>query len=46
MNLKGNPMLVDTGDKETDRYLCGYYKIGVNNYETVLYKVDQMDSIV
>lgn len=45
LNLRGNPMLVDTGDKETDKYLCGYYKIGVNNYETVLYKVDQMDSL-
>lgn len=40
VSLRSAPMLVDTGDKETDRYLCGYYKIGVNHHETVLYKID------
>ncbi len=40
--LKGCPMLVDTGDRDTDRYLCGYYKIGVSSYETVLYRVDMV----
>ncbi len=40
--LKGSPMLVDTGDRDTDRYLCGYYRIGVNSYETILYRVDMV----
>lgn len=38
--LRGNPMLVDTGDRNTDMYLCGYYKIAVDSHETVLYRVD------
>lgn len=42
-SLKGNPMLVDTGDRNTDRYLCGYYKIGVSSHETVLYRVDMVN---
>lgn len=40
LSLRSAPMLVDTGDRETDRYLHGYYKIGVNRQETVLYKID------
>lgn len=40
LSLRSAPMLADTGEKETDRYLCGYYKIGVSHYESVLYKVD------
>ena len=40
LSLRSAPMLVDTGDRETDRYLRGYYKIGVNRQETVLYKID------
>ena len=44
VSLRSAPMLVDTGDKETDRYLCGYYKIGVNHHETVLYKIDSNSS--
>lgn len=44
LSLRSAPMLVDTGDRETDRYLCGYYKIGVNHHETVLYKIDISNS--
>ena len=40
LSLRSAPMLVDTRDRETDRYLRGYYKIGVNRQETVLYKID------
>ncbi|MEZ3485793.1 MAG: ATP-NAD kinase family protein [Lachnospiraceae bacterium] len=40
--LKGSPMLVDTGDRDMDRYLCGYYRIGVNSRETILYRVDMV----
>lgn len=42
VTLKGNPMLVDTGDRNTDRYLCGHYKIRVSSRETVLYRVDMV----
>lgn len=44
LSLRSAPMLVDTGDRETDRYLRGYYKIGVNRQETVLYKIDISNS--
>lgn len=40
-SLKGNPMLADTGDRDTDEYLCGYYKIWVNSREAVLYRIDR-----
>ena len=33
-------MLVDTGDRETDEYLKGYYKIRFNGRESALYRVD------
>ncbi|MBQ3105980.1 MAG: NAD(+)/NADH kinase, partial [Eggerthellaceae bacterium] len=33
----GSSLLVDTGDEETDRYLCGYYRVLVaGRQETVL----------
>ena len=38
-HLGGKPMLVDTGDRETDEYLKGYYKI--NGRESALYRVDR-----
>lgn len=38
--LAAKPMLVDTGDKDTDKYLAGYYKICAGNYETIVYRVD------
>ena len=33
-HLGGKPMLVDTGDRETDEYLKGYYKIRFNGRES------------
>lgn len=41
--LETRPMLVDTGDVETDRYLSGYYKIQFNAQESALYKVERME---
>lgn len=41
--LEAKPMLVDTGDKETDRYLAGYYRIRLGRHETVVYKVASLD---
>lgn len=40
-HLGGKPMLVDTGDRETDEYLKGYYKIRFNGRESALYRVDR-----
>lgn len=37
--LKGHPMLVDTGDPDTDAYLSGYYKIAFNENESTVYPV-------
>lgn len=37
--LGTRPMLVDTGDLETDRYLAGYYKIRLNAKEEIIYRV-------
>ena len=39
--LGTRPMLVDTGDPETDRYLAGYYKIRFNARESALYRVER-----
>ena len=40
-HLGGKPILVDTGDRETDEYLKGYYKIRFNGRESALYRVDR-----
>ena len=38
--LGGRPMLVDTGDPDTDRYLSGYYRIRLNAKEEIIYRVE------
>lgn len=38
IDLKGRPMLVDTGDEETDKLLSGYYRVIVGYEETYIYK--------
>ena len=39
MNLKGQPLLVDTGDPELDQYLSGHYFVICGYNETYVYKV-------
>ncbi len=38
INLKGRPLLVDTGDENTDKILKGYYKVIVGYDETYVYE--------
>jgi predicted polyphosphate/ATP-dependent NAD kinase len=38
-SLRGRPLLVDTGDAETDSYLCGYYRVVTGYHDTTIYKV-------
>lgn len=38
--LTQRAMYVDTGDRETDEYLRGYYRICFSGYETGIYKID------
>ncbi len=38
IGLKGRPLLVDTGDEETDKVLKGYFKVIVGYDETYVYK--------
>ena len=38
--LGGEPMHVDTGDVDTDRYLRGYYKIIFHDTESAIYQVE------
>jgi predicted polyphosphate/ATP-dependent NAD kinase len=38
-SLKGQPLLVDTGDKATNQLLCDYYKIITGYQEIIVYKV-------
>ena len=33
------PLIVDTGDLETDQYLKGYYKVIVGYEDMIMYKV-------
>jgi len=37
--LRGRPLQIDTGDKETDEKLCGYYRIITGYNEAVIYKI-------
>lgn len=39
MKLRGQPLLVDTGDAELDQYLSGYHYIICDYNETIIYKV-------
>lgn len=38
-SLYGQPLLVDTGDEETDKELSGYYRIITGYRESIIYKV-------
>lgn len=37
--LRGRPLLVDTGDKELDKHLSGYYKVVTGYRERTIYKI-------
>ena len=38
-SLEGRPLLVDTGDGNTDRLLSGYYRIFTSYRDSIIYKV-------
>ena len=38
-SLRGRPLLVDTGDPDTDAYLCGYYRIHTGYRDLTVYRV-------
>ena len=38
-SFQGRPLLVDTGDEETDRHLSDFYKVITGYRESVIYKV-------
>jgi predicted polyphosphate/ATP-dependent NAD kinase len=38
-SLKGQPLLVDTGDKKTDQLLSGYSKVIIGYRDTIVYRV-------
>lgn len=38
-SLNGQPLLIDTGDKQTDKLLSGYSKVIVGYRETIIYRV-------
>lgn len=38
-SLHGQPLLVDTGDREIDRHLSDYYKVITGHRESIVYKV-------
>ena len=39
MKLRGQPLLVDTGDAELDQYLSGYHSVICDYNETIVCKV-------
>jgi len=41
--LAGRPLIVDSGDPELDRDLCGYYKIVTGYHDHVMYQVANPD---
>ncbi len=38
-SLMGQPLLVDTGDKETDQLLSGYSKVIIGYHDSIIYRV-------
>ena len=38
-SLYGRPLLVDTGDRNLDQYLCGYYRVITGYRESIVYRV-------
>ncbi|UCD24512.1 MAG: ATP-NAD kinase family protein [Gemmatimonadota bacterium] len=38
-SLRGKPLLVDTGDEDTDTYLSGYYRVITGYHENTIYRV-------
>ena len=38
-SLEGRPLLVDTGDKNTNRLLSGYYRVFTGYRDSIIYKV-------
>lgn len=38
IGLKGQPLLVDTGDEATDKMIKGYYRVTVGYDETIIYE--------
>ena len=38
-SLRGRPLLVDTGNSDTDAYLCGYYRVVTGYREATVYRV-------
>ena len=40
-SLRGRPLLVDTGDPDTDSYLSGYYRVVTGYRENTIYKVSE-----
>ena len=38
-SLKGQPLLVDTGDKKTDQHLSGYSKVIIGYRDSIIYRV-------
>ena len=39
IKLRGQPLLVDTGDRELDEYLSGYHSVICDYNETIICKV-------
>jgi predicted polyphosphate/ATP-dependent NAD kinase len=40
-SLRGRPLLIDTGNEETDSYLCGYYRVITGYHENTIYRVSR-----
>ncbi|MEL4282467.1 MULTISPECIES: ATP-NAD kinase family protein [Shewanella] len=41
--LEGRPLIVDSGDPQLDRELCGYYKVTTGYHDYVMYQVANPD---